>query len=382
MEWSEGHTTWTLAMPTAPQPSTFDVACSIRKWAVDRGIMRPVAGALEASINATATAIKASTDFESMMRQKELLSIAFNEASRTIYLYTKRKVNGKDLKTLPSSILNCGIAYPQGVVEEIGKNNQIAHGAAASMILAGGANRYACGSSISPGNSHSAGTLGALVVDGAGVIHGLSNNHVTGLCNHSQVGLPILAPGVLDVGPGGVNPFTLGFHKTVLDMAIGTQGNVDVSRNSDAAIFEIFQTANVSSSQGGVYDTPTSIADPLDGMVVEKVGRTTGHTRGKIVGQELMPIEISYSAANFGFQGRILFENVWVIHGENVPFSQPGDSGSLIVQIDGGGLRHAVGLLFAGGTDSLGPENQRTFFLPIRPILEKLQVSLLGGHNV
>ncbi|GKQ46674.1 hypothetical protein PSTH1771_27840 [Pseudomonas syringae pv. theae] len=369
-------------MSTDQQPTAFDVACSIRKWAVEHGILRPVAGALEASITATVDPIKAGLEFESMMRQKELLSIAFNENSKTIFLYTKRKVSGKDLKVLPQSIRNCGIAYPQGMVEEIGKNNQVAHGAAASMIIAGGFNRYACGSSISPGNSHSAGTLGALVIDNAGAILGLSNNHVTGLCNHSQVGLPILAPGVLDVSPGGVNPFTLGFHKSVLEMSIGTQGNVDVSRNSDAAIFTILEPQNVSSSQGGVYDTPTSVTDPVDGMCVEKVGRTTGHTRGKIVGRELMPVEISYSAANFGFQGRILFENVWVIHGENVPFGQPGDSGSLIVQMDEHGIRHAVGLLFAGGTDSLGPENQRTFFLPIRPILEKLQVSLLGGHNV
>lgn len=369
-------------MSSNQQKTAFEVACSIRKWAVGHGIMRPIAGALEASINASADPIQATTDFESMMRQKELLSIAYNEVSRTIFLYTKRKVTGKDLKTLPANIGQCGIAYPQGVVDEIGKNNQVAHGASASMILAGGANRYACGSSISPGNSQSAGTLGALVVDTNGQIHGITNNHVTGLCNHSQIGLPILAPGVLDVAPGGVIPFTLGFHKTVLDMNIGTQGNVDIARNSDAAIFNIFIPDQVSSSQGGIYDTPTSVVDPVDGMVVEKVGRTTGHTRGKIVGRELMPIEISYSAPNFGFQGRILFENVWVIHGENVPFSQPGDSGSLIVEVDGNGARHAVGLLFAGGTDSLGPENQRTFFLPIRQILDKLQVSLLGGHNV
>lgn len=317
-----------------------------------------------------------------MLRQKELLSISFNESSRTIYLYTKRKVTGRDLKSLPGSIMQCGIAYPQGVVEEIGKNTQVAHGAAASMISVAGGNRYVCGSSISPGNSHSAGTLGALVVDTQGTIFGLSNNHVTGLCSHSQPGLPILAPGVLDVSPGGVIPFTLGFHRSVLEMNHGTQGNVDVSRNSDAAIFSIHQPVSVSSSQGGIYDTPTSVVDPVDGMIVEKVGRTTGHTRGKIIGRELMPLDIQYSATNFGFHGKIFFENVWAIHGDGVPFGQPGDSGSLIVQVDDNGVRHAVGLLFAGGTDSLGPENSRTFFLPIRQILDKLQVSLLGGHNV
>ncbi|WP_421526325.1 hypothetical protein [Pseudomonas yamanorum] len=369
-------------MKEEQQKSAFDVACAIRKWAVSRGILPTIPGALEAAIQANVEPINASQDFESLLRQKELLSIAFNEQSRIIYLYTKRKVTGKDLKSLPSSILQCGIAYPQGVVDEIGKTNHVAHSAVASMILINGGNRYVCGSSISPGNSQSAGTLGALVIDADGTVHGLTNNHVTGLCSHSQPGLPILAPGVLDVSPGGVIPFTLGFHKAVLEMNHGTQGNVDVAKNSDAAIFSIFNLESVSSSQGGVFDTPTTVTDPIDGMIVEKVGRTTGYTRGKIVGRELMPVDISYSAPNFGFQGKIYFDNVWTIHGEGVPFGQPGDSGSLIVQVEDNGTRHAVGLLFAGGTDSLGPEGQRTFFLPIRQILEKLQVSLLGGHNV
>ncbi|WP_218435957.1 S1 family peptidase [Pseudomonas sp. PDM33] len=316
------------------------------------------------------------------MRQKELLSISFNEASRTVFLYTKRKVTGKDLKSLPVSIMQCGIAYPQGTVEEIGKGLPIAHGAASFMINVRGSNLYACGSSISPGNSATAGTLGALVVDRQGTMHGLSNNHVTGLCNHSPVGIPILAPGVLDVCAGGIIPFTIGFHKAVLEMNVGTQGNIDVTRNSDAAIFQIMNPQSVTSSQGGVFDTPTSVLDPQDDMRVEKVGRTTGHTHGKIMGRELIPMGISYSAPNFGFSGTILFEDVWIIHGDTVPFAQPGDSGSLITHTDGNGDRHAVGLLFAGGTDSLGPEGQRTFFLPIRPILEKLGVNLLGGHNV
>lgn len=369
-------------MTDQQQKSAFDIACAIRKWAVGRGILPTIPGALEAEIQANVEPIMASQDFESMLRQKELLSISFNETSRTIFLYTKRKVTGKDLKTLPLSLMQCGIAYPQGAVEEIGKNHQVAHGAAASVIQVNGSSVYVCGSSISPGNSQSAGTLGALVVDANGAIYGLTNNHVTGLCSHSQPGLPILAPGVLDVAPNGVPPFTIGFHHSVLEMNHGTQGNVDVSRNSDAAIFSICQPEIVSSSQGGLYDTPTAVVDPAYGMIVEKVGRTTGHTRGKIVGKELMPIDIHYSAPNFGFQGKIYFENVWTIHGDGVPFGQPGDSGSLIVHVDANGERHAVGLLFAGGTDSLGPEGSRTFFLPMRQILDKLQVSLCGGHNV
>jgi len=326
--------------------------------------------------------IKASTEIENLLRQKHLLSIVYNEESRCVFLYTKKKVYAKDMKVLPSNINSCGIAYPQGTVDEIGKMPAQAQGAAFSVVAdPAGTTRYACGSSISPGNSRSAGTMGALVRDDTGEIFGLTNNHVTGLCNHSSVGVPILAPGVVDVAPGALHPFTIGLHKLVLEMNVGTQGNIDVSRNTDAAIFSIVNPAIVSSLQGGLYDTPIAIADPVEGMIVEKVGRTTGHTRGKIMGRELGPLKVACTASEYEFSGHILFDGTWMIHGEGEAFSTGGDSGSLIVQIDGDGNRAAVGLVFAGGPDSMAPGGYRTFFLPIRPILERLQVQLVGGHN-
>lgn len=363
------------------QATAFGTACSIRKWAVERGLLPSLPGAIEASMTANVEPIRASAEVESLLRQKMLLSIVYNETTKCIYLYTKRKVYSKDLKILPSNLNSCGIAYPQGSVDEIGKTHNQAQGAAFNVVIAGGFRRYTCGSSVSPGNSASAGTMGALVADDTGQIYGLTNNHVTGLCNHSLIGVPILAPGVLDVAPGVQHPFTIGLHRTVLEMSVGTQGNIEVARNSDAAIFSIIAPDTVTSLQGGLYDTPEVAVDPVEGMIVEKVGRTTGYTRGKIVGRELGPINVHYSSIEYGFTGNILFDNTWVVHGEGEAFSQGGDSGSLIVQIDGDGNRAAVGLLFAGGSDSFAPGLARTFFLPIRPILEKLQVRLLGGHN-
>lgn len=368
-------------MTVAEKNNAFQTACSIRKWAVERGLIAALPGAIEASITSDFDPIKASVEVESLLRQKGLLSIVYNNTSNCISLYTKKKVYSKDLKVLPSNINSCGIAYPQGTVNEIGKIHTQAQGAAFSVVATPGGNRYACGSSISPGNSASAGTLGALVVDDAGQIYGLTNNHVSGLCSHSLIGVPILAPGVIDVAPGALHPFTIGLHKHVLEMNVGTQGNIDVSRNSDAAIFSIINHDTVTSLQGGLYDTPTTILDPEEGMTVEKVGRTTGHTRGKIVGRQLGPLSVYYSSTEYGFTGNILFDNVWIVHGEGEAFSQGGDSGSLIVQVDDNGNRFAVGLLFAGGTDSFAPGVDRTFFLPIRPLLERLEVRLLGGHN-
>ncbi|AOZ14975.1 hypothetical protein AA042_21740 [Pseudomonas lundensis] len=362
--------------------TTLYVACAIRKWAVEKGLVTAFPGSIEANLTGGVEPIQASVEIESLLRQKMLLTIAYNERTRCIFIYTKKKVYNKDLKTLPTTIHGCGIAYTQGDVDEIGKVPNHAQGAAFSVVVgAQGVNRYACGSSISPGNSRSAGTLGALVRDEAGVLYGLSNNHVTGLCSHSSVGVPILAPGVLDVDAGRLHPFTIGLHKSVIEMNVGTQGNIDIARNSDAALFTILNDAVVSSLQGGLYDTPTLVEDPIEGMTVEKVGRTTGHTRGKIVGRELGPLTVSCTAAEFSFSGHIMFENTWIVHGDGEAFSTGGDSGSLIVSVKENGDRAAVGLLFAGGQDAIAPGNQRTFFLPIRPILERLGVQLVGGHH-
>ena len=305
----------------------------------------------------------------------------FNEPGRTIFIYTRRKVYKKDLKILPTSINTCGISYTQGHVDDLGEEPNQTQGAAYTVIQTQGQHRYTCGSSISPGNEDSAGTFGA-VVSKSGQLFGLTNNHVTGGCNHSGIGLPILAPGVRDVIPNGIHPFTIGLHSALIPYNIGRVGNIDVSKNIDAAIFELVAPANTSSMQGTVYDTPTSILDPTEGMRVEKVGRTTGHTIGTIMGRELTPIAINASSAKHGFSGTILFCNVWTVHGQADAFSLAGDSGSLVVNVDAQGNRHAVGLVFAGGQDSSAPGNMRSFILPIQPMLDELGVTLVGGHNV
>lgn len=53
---------------------------------------------------------------------------------------------------------------------------------------------------------------------------------------------------------------------------------------ADSGLFKIRDEAAVSSMQGDVYDTPTEVRALTDDMAVEKVGRTTGHTTGKVVG--------------------------------------------------------------------------------------------------
>lgn len=336
---------------------------------------------VEATYVANVQAAQFSESAEIILRQRGIASISYNDSDSAVCVYTRRRVTQKDLTILPEEIFGCAVTYPQGEIAELGTKPQETQGASYSIVNVAGNHHYCCGSSISPGNSASAGTLGALVYRN-GVLCGLTNNHVTGSCSHSQIGLPILAPGVLDVMAGGIPPFTIGLHLGVLSMIPGDGGNVDITQNTDAAIFDIIDPMNVSSFQGDQYDTPTVFLDPLDGMIVEKVGRTTGHTTGRIVGRELLPCRVTASAHNYGFQALILFPQVYIVHGEQSAFSDSGDSGSLVVtkQIDG--TFAAVGLLFAGGHDSKAPGNLRTLFFPIGPIVNRLGVTLVGNHNV
>src|SRR5690606_37276102 len=131
----------------------------------------------------------------------------------------------------------------------------------------------------------SPGTLGALVKNAAGDLFALTNNHVSGGCCYTDVTFPIVAPGLLDVRPGGHDPFTLGHHAQVAPWTAGIPDNVDVSTNIDAAICRVKDAEAISSMQQGAFDTPTSTVAPVPGLSVRKVGRTTGDTSGTIIAQ-------------------------------------------------------------------------------------------------
>lgn len=373
--------------PLQPAPvllSTHQVASGLARWAIDRGLIEHLPPDVDNVYLTPTPPIPLSAEAEQILRHKEIQTISFNSTSRTIYLYTKKKVTQKDLHTLPTSIQSNGVAYPQGHLDTVGKSLGSAQGTTYAIHKAASGNEfYTCGSSISPGNDASAGTMGALVSMPDGLLYGLTNNHVSALCSHVQPETPILAPGVVDVGPGGIPPFTLGYHTKALEMKVGSLGNVDIAGNLDGAVFRIHNAAIVSSMQGGAFDTPLIVADPVEGMKVEKVGRTTRHTKGHIVSRELRPVGINYQAQNYGFTGVIRFANVFTIHGLQSEFSASGDSGSLVVQVDDHGRPiAAVGLIFAGGPDSMAPGGAKSLMLPLRPILAALGATLVGGYNV
>ena len=207
-----------------------------------------------------------------------------------------------------------------------------------------------------------AGTIGARVASGSDVF-ALSNNHVYANRNQASLGDHILQPGSVD---GGLNPAD----------AIGTLHDFEPIRfcspfpacpanRIDAAIAatDTDNLGNATPSNG--YGTPRS--EPLDAklsMEVQKYGRTTGHTHGRISGLNAT-LNVGFGDNTARFSGQI------VIEGSG--FSAPGDSGSLIVAGgDGPDSLRPVGLLFAGSETT-------TIANPIALVLDRFGVRIDGS---
>ena len=115
-------------------------------------------------------------------------------------------------------------------------------------------------------------------------------------------------------------------------------------------------------------------------MRVEKVGRTTGRTIGNVTGVSVAPVQVSYDVKEYGVKKNVFFpgEKVFTVEadGENF-FSASGDSGSLVVHKDDSGIRHAVGLVFAGNE-----KNRLSFILPIDNVLEQIGCTIVSEFGV
>ncbi len=207
--------------------------------------------------------------------------------------------------------------------------------------------------------SITAGTLGARVTDGDRVF-ALSNNHVFAAVNQGREGDHLLQPGVVD---GGRDP----------DDALGTLAAFEPIRfcslvcpenRIDAAI-ALTTTEDVgNATPDGGYGTPRSrTAEAELGMTVQKYGRTTGQTAGRVTGIHAT-IDVGYRGSNARFVDQIVVSDG--------SFSNPGDSGSLIVTKGTLlGDRRPVALLFAGS-------NVNTIANPIDFVLERFGVTVDG----
>lgn len=206
-----------------------------------------------------------------------------------------------------------------------------------------------------------AGTLGAFVQrrsDGAIAI--LSNNHVLADENSGNAGDDVLQPGKHD---GGTRP------KDVIG-ALGKFVRLSTSRANlvDCAIGLLKPSIRHVLEIRGVGHLTGVGPVPETKDRVTKLGRTTGLTHGRVTAFELDNVIVGYDIGNLRFDGQIEIEGAG-----NDPFSDGGDSGSLIVDQE----RRGVALLFAGGDQ--GGTNGRglTYANPLQEVLDRLRVDLM-----
>lgn len=200
-----------------------------------------------------------------------------------------------------------------------------------------------------------AGSLGCLVRRGNQLFI-LSNNHVLANSNSAQIGDPILQPGVFD--GGNLQTDVIARLTQYVEIKFGDQPNF-----VDCAIAQTAPPLVTPNNKCIGRLNPTPVNGNLF-MVVKKCGRTTQFTRGLITATNVT-IRVSY-----GTLGQALYQNQLLITSiPGFPFSQPGDSGSLIVN---NFTNQPVGLLFAGSSFV-------TIANPINAVLSALNVSIYTG---
>jgi hypothetical protein len=197
-----------------------------------------------------------------------------------------------------------------------------------------------------------AGTFGCLVRDReTHKILILSNNHVLALSNRGKMGDEILQPGRYDGGE--ISSDTIGyllkFIKIYRNSLLFRKTNI-----VDCAVAQPVAESFVSPKIMKI-GLPKGIIHAKEKMKVQKTGRTTGHTEGKILDADVT-IKINYRRFIAKFKHQIMTEAI----------SRGGDSGSLVLNKD----KYAVGLLFAGSS-------KVTLLNPIQDVLTSLNVELV-----
>ncbi len=205
-----------------------------------------------------------------------------------------------------------------------------------------------------------AGTLGCFVRTPGGEPRILSNNHVLADENKGKRGDPILQPGTVD---GGIRPN---------DVAGRLAKFVRIRRHErntvDCATSTVRPDFNPSRLRGS--GPLAGVAPPgADVDQVAKLGRTTGHTRGKVTAFEIDNLVVAYDMGNVRFDDQVEVEGA-----ESGPFSAGGDSGSLIFTF---GDRLGFALLFAGSQQGGSNGAGLTYANPLNAVLNSLNMTLL-----
>jgi hypothetical protein len=209
-----------------------------------------------------------------------------------------------------------------------------------------------------------AGTIGAFVeTPDSDTPMILSNNHVLANENQASPGDAILQPGDFD---GGQDP-----GDRVASLADFVSIDLNGANEVDCATATVYSGVDIEPrllTNVGMLGSPVQDV-PLDD-VVEKIGRTTGHTQGRVRAFELDNVVVGFDMGNVRFDGQIEIEGAGA-----ASFSEGGDSGSIIFT---GEERNPFALLFAG-SDTGGDNGQGlTYANPLDVVLSKLGVSLVS----
>ncbi len=207
-----------------------------------------------------------------------------------------------------------------------------------------------------------AGTLGGFVRTASGLAI-LSNNHVLAASNAASPGDAVLQPGPADGGDAGDRVATLSAFEP---MVAGRANLVDAA----VAVLDEGVDASPGDVPGGPLPGPVPPSLDVDpDEAVEKIGRTTGHTAGRITAVEVDGVAVQYDDAVYRFDDQIEIE------GRSGAFSAGGDSGSVIWRSRD---RAPVALLFAGSETGGAAGTGVTFANPLATVLSALGVEWIS----
>jgi S1-C subfamily serine protease len=190
-----------------------------------------------------------------------------------------------------------------------------------------------------------AGTLGCLVALEDNTLCILSNNHVLANVNQASVGDRIVQPGKADGGT-----------KLVAKLVDWHEIRFDTDNEVDCAVAQT--SFELASPEHHTFVIGTDTLEATLNMPVRKEGRTTGLRLGTVVGLSA-DIRVRYGSRQASFVNQIQIQGRF----PNT-FSEPGDSGSLVVEAN---TIQPVGLLFSGGSSF-------TFANPITKVMTALNI--------
>ncbi len=203
------------------------------------------------------------------------------------------------------------------------------------------------------------GTLGCLVQKRDNTRYILTAAHVIAMGEAISTDTLIYHPSVEMQGDQEATPIA-----RLIDAIRPVIGIENFGNKLDAAIAKVLDPHSVDAALH-VIGVPKGVGQPVSRfMPVHKVGAVTGYSSGRVIDLDAK-IKVNYATGQAGFSGQVRCTD----------FTEPGDSGSLILNTD----NEAVGLHLAGG---IYRGQSSSYFTPIQRVLGNLDVDLItNGTN-